>query len=291
MTAIPFLRWAGGKRWLASSLAPLLAEVGRGRYFEPFLGSGSVFFALAPSRAHLSDINEDLINAYHWVRRDPLGVQRIVSGWSVDRDTYALVRGKSELEGVRAAARFIYLNRTCYGGIYRTNQSGQFNTPYGGGSRTPEVLWKHGVLARCSEVLDADVSLRCSDFERMIDRAVDGDVVFCDPTYGDATGRQFDRYGARKFGWEDQIRLASAINRAANRGVVAVICNSCTTEIEDLYPRGYRFRKNRKKSIGNARVHGSDDELVIVVDPYERNAVWMELGPIESGSRAVSSIA
>ena len=121
----PFLRWAGGKRWLAPDLAPLITEILKrtnGTYFEPFLGSGAVFFAVAPRRAELSDINEDLINAYHWVRRNPALIVEIVSSWEVSAETYYQVRSQHNATGVVAAARFVYLNRTCYGGIHRTNR-------------------------------------------------------------------------------------------------------------------------------------------------------------------------
>lgn len=286
----PFLRWAGGKRWLTGSLVPLLKEAFKGRYVEPFLGSGAMFFALSPQKAELSDINDSLINAYHWVRREPLEIQRIISGWPVDAVTYYQVRANSSLVGVEAAARFIYLNRTCYGGLHRTNRKGQFNTPFGGGSRTPEVLWKNGTLARCAYILEADVAIRCSDFQVVIDRTVEGDLVFCDPIYGSATGKQFDRYGATKFCWDDQKRLASAITRAAERGVTSVVCNSALKAVEDLYPDSYLFKMSRKKSIGNARVHGSDEELVVIIDPHRRKALWSRLGNLEADRSQVKSI-
>lgn len=288
--AVPFLRWAGGKRWLAPDLAPLITGIlkrTQGTYFEPFLGSGAVFFAAAPRRAELSDINEDLINAYHWVRRNPALVTKIVSSWEVNAETYYQVRSWHDVTGVIAAARFVYLNRTCYGGIHRTNRLGRFNTPYGGGSRRPDVLWTEGVLGRCSEVLGGDISLRCHDFELTVNRAGDGDVVFCDPTYSDVTKSQFDRYGATVFDWSDQIRLAESARRAAGRGAILIISNGAFAQLVDLYPEAYRIRRTRKKSIGYARVHGTDDELLLILDPLKRRRIWGRLGKIENRVRAV----
>lgn len=285
----PFLRWAGGKRWLAPEIAPVITRIlkqTQGAYFEPFLGSGAVFFAAAPKRAELSDINEHLINAYHWVRRDPTLITEIVSSWEVNAETYYQVRSRHDVTGVMAAARFIYLNRTCYGGIHRTNRLGQFNTPYGGGSRRPDALWTEGVLSRCSEVLGHDVSLRCHDFELMVDRANEGDVVFCDPTYSDVTKSQFDRYGATVFDWSDQVRLAQSARGAARRGAVVIICNGAFAQLADLYPDAYRILRTRKKSIGRARVHGTDDELLLILDPLRRRRVWERLGKIENRVRA-----
>lgn len=286
----PFLRWAGGKRWLAPDLAPLITGIlkrTKGTYFEPFLGSGAVFFAAAPRRAELSDINEDLINAYHWVRRDPALIAEIVSSWEVNAETYYQVRSQHNATGVVAAARFVYLNRTCYGGIHRTNRFGHFNTPYGGGSRRADALWADGILDRCSEVLGQDVSLRCHDFELTVDRARDGDVVFCDPTYSDVTKSQFDRYGATVFDWSDQVRLAHSARRAAERGAVVIISNGAFAQITDLYPDAYRVRRTRKKSIGYARVHGTDDEFLLVLDPIRRRRIWKRLGEIENRVYAV----
>lgn len=286
----PFLRWAGGKRWLAPDLAPLIKGIlkrTKGRYFEPFLGSGAVFFAVSPRRAELSDINENLINAYHWVRRDPALLAEIVSSWEVSAETYYQVRSQHDLTGVVAAARFVYLNRTCYGGIHRTNRLGHFNTPYGGGSRRPDTLWNDGILDRCSDVLGQDITLRCHDFELIVDRATDGDVVFCDPTYSDVTKSQFDRYGATVFDWSDQVRLAHSARRAAERGAVAIISNGAFAQIADLYPDAYRVRRTRKKSIGYARVHGTDDEFLLVLDPLRRRRIWKQLGKIENRVQAV----
>jgi len=287
---VPFLRWAGGKRWLAPDLAPLIKGIlkrTKGTYFEPFLGSGAVFFAVAPRRAELSDINEDLINSYHWVRRDPALIAKIVSSWEVNAETYYQVRSQRDVTGDVAAARFIYLNRTCYGGIHRTNRFGHFNTPYGGGSRRPDALWTDGILDFCSEVLGQDVSVRCHDFELIVDRAGDGDVVFCDPTYSDVTKLQFDRYGATVFNWSDQVRLAHCARRAAERGAVTIISNGAFTQIADLYPDAYRIRRTRKKSIGYARVHGIDDEFLLILDPLRRRHIWQRLGKIENRVQAV----
>ena len=275
---------------MAPDLGPLITDIlnrTAGTYFEPFLGSGAIFFAAAPRRAELSDLNDDLINAYHWVRRDPALVTEIVSSWKVNAETYYRVRSKHDVTGVVAAARFVYLNRTCYGGIHRTNRLGHFNTPYGGGSRRPDALWNEGILDRCSEVLGHNVSLRCHDFELMVDRATDGDVVFCDPTYSDVTKSQFDRYGATVFDWHDQIRLAKSARRAAGRGAVAIISNGAFAQLADLYPDAYRIRRTRKKSIGYARVHGTDDELLLILDPLRRRRVWGRLGKIENRIRTL----
>src|SRR5262249_24543872 len=142
---VPFLRWAGGKRWLGCILddpiRKLLAQ-SKGRYIEPFLGAGAMFFALGPSRSIISDINDELINCFIQVRDAPDYLLSKLSRIPVTAAAYYSVRDSSPKSDRGRAIRFIYLNRTCYGGLHRTNLRGEFNVPYGGGSRTPIALWR-----------------------------------------------------------------------------------------------------------------------------------------------------
>ena len=137
---MPFLKWPGGKRWAIGRLAPLANRYLAGRYFEPFLGGGALFFALQPANALLSDINEELINAYRVARSRPSALVKQVKKLPVSKGSYDLLRQKAGGRDLVRAARFLYLNRTCFGGIYRVNGNGQFNVPYGGGERTPQPL-------------------------------------------------------------------------------------------------------------------------------------------------------
>src|SRR5262249_52806771 len=149
-----FLRWAGGKRWLARKLAPSVSQflkVSEGRYFEPFLGSGAMFFAVAPASAVLSDTNPELIETFRMVAVAPKQIEQRLKRISVSATNYYIWRDKVCLTDIAKATRFIFLNRTCYGGLHRTNLNGQFNVPYGGGSRTPEILWKKDILARAAK--------------------------------------------------------------------------------------------------------------------------------------------
>lgn len=149
----PFLRWAGGKRWLAPRLAPILLSRLSATYYEPFLGSGALFFALAAEQAVLSDINDDLIKSYQIVMKYPQRVLDRLRSIPVDSKKYYQVRESEPSDKLARAVRFIYLNRTCYGGLHRTNRAGKFNTPFGGGSRTPEPLWRDGILYHAAGLL------------------------------------------------------------------------------------------------------------------------------------------
>lgn len=280
----PFLRWAGGKRWLADSLCPLLEEIEPKTYIEPFLGSGAVFFRLAPAKAILSDLNGDLINAYRQVAIDPEKLLKAVEKIPVTEKSYYFVRERKPASDFERAVRFIFLNRTCYGGIYRENRLGQFNTPYGGGSRTPEPLRTYGLLDKAHRLLSTSkIKIMVSDFETAIAKATQGDVVYCDPTYHAVTRDQFDRYGSTIFDWSDQVRLARAALLARMRGAIVVISNTFCSEIKDLYAGAFRIKLDKNKSIGktNTNPH-SHKEYLIVMDPFEDFELWSHLGKIES---------
>jgi DNA adenine methylase len=278
-TVLPFLRWAGGKRWLANQIAPILRKIldeSGGTYHEPFLGAASMYFGLAPQRSVLSDLNKELIETYAQVRDSWREVEKIMRGFEVTKENYYKIRSEHPIGQARQAARFIWLNRTCYGGLYRVNQKNQFNVPYGGG-RTPDVLYKNETLRICSDALqgkpyvDRSVELLISDFEEVMDRATSGDVIYCDPTYSRVTRDSFDRYGAIVFNWADQERLAAAARRVAGRGVCVLISNGFYKEIYELFKTDIILQFSKKKTIGN---HASNDnkhmEYLFVWEPDSR---------------------
>lgn len=230
-----FLKWPGGKRWLTSRLVPVIRAFLKGQYIEPFLGGGAAFFALRPAKTLLSDINDDLINSYVQVRDNPEALERLLRAIPVDKQTYYQIRAQNPSIRLERAARFLYLNRTAFGGMYRLNRDGLFNVPYGGGERTPEILWRTGLLSKASHALKK-AKIQSSDFECIIDQAVAGDVVYCDPTYTVAHNKNaFVRYNERNFSWTDQNRLATAAKRACARGVFVIISNAAHESISKLY--------------------------------------------------------
>ena len=282
----PFLRWAGGKRWLANKLSPVLHKILKengGIYYEPFLGAGAMFFELAPQKSILSDLNSNLIETYEAIRLDWFQVQQNMKQWSVNRETYYKVRSLQPNESFERAARFIWLNRTCYGGLYRENKSGQFNVPYGGGSRTPEILYKKNLLEKAGDLLKKNVTILDSDFELVIEQANTGDVVYCDPTYSNVKRGQFDRYGANIFSWSDQVRLARSAERAWSRGVTVVISNGHFDDLIPLYPKAYRIPQNKNKAIGNKSLNNNNGrECLMILDPSISRKKWQPLGQIEN---------
>lgn len=231
----PFLKWPGGKRWLAGYILNLLDGYPFVTYFEPFLGGGALFFALQPKLAMLSDINPDLINTYIQVRYRPhLLIQRLQQ-LPVDKATYDRLRRDNPKRRLDRAIRFLYLNRTGFGGMYRLNRNGDFNVPYGGGGRTPAPLWEEKLLVSASRKLKS-ATLRCDDFETVLTEVRSGDLVYCDPTYTVAHNNNgFVRYNERNFSWDDQKRLANTCQKVIKQGATVLISSAVYDEALELY--------------------------------------------------------
>jgi DNA adenine methylase len=266
--AEPFLRWAGGKRLLLQSILPKLPSFAAGgRYFEPFLGGGAVFFALRPAHASLSDLNEKLIQTYRSVRDEPDAVIEVLSGLENSRDQYYRIRGWAPRVPAKRAARFIYLNKTCFNGLYRENLAGEFNVPYGRQAYETLVCDREQLDA-ASEALQG-ASLRSIDFVAAVREARRGDFVYFDPPY--ITGHQnngFVEYNARVFSWADQHRLRAAAGRLIGRGVSVAISNSSHSSIRRLYADepGFRIHRLKRQSTMASRIDQrfETSELLIV---------------------------
>lgn len=230
----PFLKWPGGKRWIAGTLASAIMPRLKNRFYEPFLGGGAVFFALCPKEATLSDINIDLVNVYKLIQNKS---EEIIEGLRilpVTKEMYYFIRMSEPKDPIERAIRFLYLNRTAFGGIYRLNLMGKFNVPYGGGSRTPEVLWRNGLINNAARILQGK-ELLVSDFEEILNKSGAGDVVYCDPTYTTSQNNCFIRYNERNFSWNDQKRLAASSLRACKRGAYVLVNNACYKGFCELY--------------------------------------------------------
>ncbi len=264
----PFLRWAGGKRWLVPHLQKLIADVEWQLYIEPFLGGGAVFFGLRPQRALLGDVNHELAAAYRAVRDSP---ELLIAGLKklpVDEPTYSKLAQQNPTARLDRAIRLIYLNRTAFSGIYRVNRNGAYNVPYGGGDRTPEFLWQSGLLERASEALHG-ARMVAWDFERTLARASKGALAYCDPTYTVITNRdRFRRYHHPIFSWEDQQRLHAAVIAARDRGALVLVSNANDPEIRRLYAGSIGLEVERRSTVSrNASKRCVTQELVIAIAP------------------------
>jgi len=229
----PFLKWAGGKRWLVkSNKFPKPQHFNQ--YIEPFLGSGAVFFSLLPDKAILADINCDLIELYQVIRDDHIALKRHLEKHQSQhcKEYYYNIRSFVPDNNVARAARFIYLNRTCWNGLYRVNLKGQFNVPIGTRSA---ILKDTDDFATISKILGG-VEFFATDFEITINMAQEGDFLFVDPPYTvKHNNNNFIKYNEKIFSWKDQKRLKECLIKAKNRGVQIVITNADHKCIQELY--------------------------------------------------------
>lgn len=235
---VPFLKWPGGKRWFVCNHADLLPSE-YGTYIEPFLGAGSVYFHLKPKRALLGDINPDLVNAYRAIKDDWQALESSLKYHQrrhrEDADSYYYwLRGRIMTKSSTQASRLIYLNRTCFNGIYRVNRNGKFNVPRGDKEK---VVIETDDFKAMSDLL-AGAELVAGDFEDLVGRSRREDLVFCDPPY---TVRHnyngFRKYNEVLFSWADQERLAAALLRAALRGAKVLCTNANHQSVRDLYDK------------------------------------------------------
>jgi DNA adenine methylase len=236
-SAKPFLKWAGGKGQLLAQLRPLLPS-GYGRYFEPFVGSAAVFFALRPRQAALTDVNRELIDCYRAVREDVEQVIAALRRHAYDEDHYYRVRNldPAQLSPPDRAARTIFLNKTGYNGLYRVNKKGRFNVPFG--------RYKNPGFAHADQLdnLRAGaralrrVTLEVRDFGEVESHARARDFVYFDPPYVPASSTaDFTSYVPGGFGWGEQRRLADVFARLTRKGVRAMLSNSDTPAVRELY--------------------------------------------------------
>jgi DNA adenine methylase len=267
---LPFIKWPGGKRWVARQIAELVAARLSGTYFEPFLGGGAVFFHLRPFRAVLADVNEDLIATYRTVRRDSGAIVGRLRRYRVTEEDYYRIRARDPKDPVARAARFLYLNRTAFGGVYRLNLEGRFNVPYGGGERTPAILWQTEILERAGRALRR-AQLKVSDFEPVLNLARAGDVAYCDPTYTVAHDNNgFVRYNERNFSWSDQKRLAAVADAATRRGATVIISNAHHASILELYPAAqFTILTRISRVTPKVSLRRPVDELLITLNPAQ----------------------
>ncbi|WP_448476516.1 DNA adenine methylase [Mycolicibacter minnesotensis] len=262
----PFLRWAGSKRWLIPKLQRLV-PANFNCYYEPFLGSGAVYFKFAHGhRAHLSDVISPLIRTYRTVRDQPELVYTIATSWPTDKETYYSLRSQHVMETpAQAAARFIYLNRLCFNGLYRENSAGNFNVPYGRPRATNTVAdLEH--LDLCAQRLRNRVTLSVGDFEEALEGCNQGDFVYLDPPYvAGHRSNGFVDYNARIFSWDDQKRLAYVFRELDRRGVHVILSNADHESLRALYKGIKSFEVQRHSSMsGKAGHRGRSAELVIV---------------------------
>lgn len=260
-----FLKWAGGKNWFVRHQLQRIPNQ-YNRYIDPFLGGGALLFYLEPPDAIVSDINQELITTYIAIQNEWQAVQRNlrVHARHHSNEYYYHVRDMRPRTDATIAARMIYLNRTCFNGIYRVNMQGRFNVPIGTHNN---VILPTDEFQRRSQILQ-NVQLNCNDFEQTIDLAQHNDLLFCDPPYAvlDEEHR-FVGYTRNIFDWNDQIRLMNALIRARNRGVHIIMTNVNHERVRELYDNagGFDIEEVSRYSSISGRREGRQNysELII----------------------------
>lgn len=265
--AQPFLKWAGGKTQLLNELikrVPVKYNV----YFEPFIGGGALYFAIAPNEAVIADINDDLVNTYLAVRDNPDKLLEALSKYKNEKDFFYSIRSQDQnkLSEIERAARLMYLNRTCFNGLYRVNKSGQFNVPFAN-YKNPNFVQTDRILA-ASEVLQ-NTDVHNAGFEKVLVEAKAADFIYLDPPYYPKdVYSDFKRYNKEQFHKNDHERLAELYNELTERGCYVMLSNSDTPFTRELYKK-WRVDTVYAKRLINKDASKRGEVTEIIVTNYD----------------------
>ena len=232
--ARPFVKWAGGKGQLLSTLRAYIPSLYE-RYYEPFVGGGAMYFSLQAEHSVVSDLNGELINAYQVVKDSVEELIQSLHQHVNEKDYFYRVRewNPADLTPIMRASRFVYLNKTCYNGLYRVNQAGKFNVPFGK-YPNPTICDEEGL--RDASAALATVEVLEADFESAVSEAGENDFIYMDPPYVPLNvTSSFTSYTANGFGVDDQARLASVVQQLSYRGCRVLLTNSDAPPVRELY--------------------------------------------------------
>ena len=267
----PILKWVGGKRQLLSEIIPLIDE-SCDNYVEPFIGGGAVLFRLQPKKAIINDYNTELINVYRTVRDDLDGLVALLKEHEKynSSDYYYEVRALDrtpdfdKMSNLEKAARIIYLNKTCYNGLYRVNSLGQFNSPYGK-YKNPNIV-NEVVLRAISKYLNRnEISIRSGDYKDVLNDIEKNSFVYLDPPYMPiSSSSSFTGYTEGGFGYDKQVELKEECDKLNSKGVQFLQSNSDCEEIRELY-KAYRIKvvKAKRAINSDAKKRGQINEVLI----------------------------
>jgi len=242
---LPIVKWAGGKRQLIADLKNNLPKKFN-RYFEPFIGGGALFFNIQPENAYISDINPELINLYQVIKNNTYELIEDLKQHKNTEEYFYEIRNidrnskYKKWSDVQKASRFIYMNRTCFNGLYRVNSKGEFNVPFGKYSN-PRILDEINLL-NCSQLFQ-NTEIKCSDFSEILNHVQKGDFVYLDPPYAPLNETSsFTSYTKEGFGEDMQVKLKELCDELDKMGVHFMLSNSDTKGINKLY-KNYEIKK------------------------------------------------
>jgi len=277
----PVLKWAGGKTQLLDELRGKIPNKFN-RYIEPFIGGGAMFFAMQPSSGVIADSNPELVNVYQCIADNVEQVIEHLSHFENSESCFYKIRKQvfTDLEKEYAAARMIYLNRTCYNGLYRVNKKGEFNVPYGN-YKNPQICSPTTLLA-ASKALQ-NVEIICGDYKDVLAKsAKSGDLIFLDPPYLPISKyADFKRYTKEQFYEEDHKELADEVARLQKLGCHVILTNSNHPLVHELY-ESYEIKVvNTRRNISSKAETRIGEDVIVTVQPYPRFSIRKVPAPVD----------
>lgn len=249
----PILKWAGGKRQLLGVISKYLSldTLGEGTYYEPFLGGGSVLFYLCPKKAVVNDYNQEIINVYKAVKNNPNKLVSLLKAHKLNdsKEYFYKIRSvdrendfgnKRKYSNIFKAARTIYLNKTCFNGLYRVNSKGQFNVPYAS-YVNPPICDENNIKEINNYFSNQDITILSCDFEEAVKDAKEGDYIYFDPPYDYEDENGFVSYVKEGFSRADLLRLKKVCDELINRGCKVLISNNDTSFVRTTF-KGDNFK-------------------------------------------------
>ena len=266
----PIVKWVGGKRQLMFELLKNMPE-DYNRYFEPFIGGGALFFELQPDNAYISDMNEELINLYQVVRDNVDELITDLQKHDISKEYFMEIRNIDRTEkyqnwsNIQKASRFIYLNRTCFNGMYRVNSKGEFNVPFGH-YKNPRILDENNLI-NCSNLLQR-TEIKHADFSEILKKVKKGDFVYFDPPYVPLSETSsFTSYTKDGFDMDMQFKLRDVCDELDSMGVKFLLSNSDTKLVNELY-ENYNIKKVFASRQINANADGRGKITEVLVRNY-----------------------
>lgn len=272
--AYPFLRWTGSKRWLIKNDFEKYLPKKFNNYHEPFLGGGAVFFFLKEKystnkKYFLSDLNGDLIDTYKIIKNKLPELIKKLKTFKNSEIEYYKIRSFKPRKDINKAAKFIFLNKTSFNGIYRVNKKGEFNVPYG--KRSNVDLICENKLQNVSSCLRDGVYLNNYSFDLSLKNINKGDLVFLDPPYTVAhENNGFVEYNQTIFSWEDQIKLEKFIQKLNEIGAYYILTNACHSSIYKLYSNCGHIEKLSRHSMVGGRIKTRKNYNEVIITNFER---------------------
>ena len=265
----PFLKWAGGKRQLLPQISELVPKMKT--YYEPFIGAGAVLFHLQPKKAIINDTNVELINCYHTIKYNLDKLIEDLNNHKNEKEYFYSIReldrmpAYKKLSDVGRSSRIIYLNKTCYNGLFRVNSQGQFNTPFGR-YINPKIVDETVLKAVNKYLNSSDVTILNLDFEEAVSTARKGDFIYFDPPYDPISDTSsFTGYDINGFNKNEQKRLKDTFEELTNKGVKCMLSNSKTPFITKLYNEYVTIDVSAIRSINsNASKRGKIEEILVL---------------------------